>query len=111
MKHEMPSSVRAASATIAARSPFVTHIFVPLTTYSSPSRVARHDDVARVAPGVGLREREAAAQLAGREARQPSLLLLLGAVLARSRYAAIVCVFTIPESDIQPYASSSMTPM
>ncbi len=29
MKHEMPSSVRAASATMPARSPFVTHIFVP----------------------------------------------------------------------------------
>ena len=81
MKHEMPSSVRAASATIPARSPLVTHIFVPLITYSSPSRVARHDEVARVAPGVGLRQREAAAELARREARQPALLLLLGAVV------------------------------
>ncbi len=27
------------------------------------------------------------------------------------RCAAIVCVFTIPESAIQPYASSSTTPM
>ena len=36
----MPSSVRAASATMPARSPLVTHALVPLTTYSSPSRTA-----------------------------------------------------------------------
>jgi hypothetical protein len=41
MKQLMPSGVRAASATTPARTPFVTHIFVPSTTYSSPSGVAR----------------------------------------------------------------------
>ena len=37
-----PSGVRAASATTPARSPLVTHILVPATTYSSPSGVALH---------------------------------------------------------------------
>ena len=40
MNAEMPSSVRAASATMPARSPLVTHALVPLRTYSSPSRCA-----------------------------------------------------------------------
>ena len=40
MKHVMPSGVLAASATSSARSPLVTHIFVPLTMYSSPSGTA-----------------------------------------------------------------------
>ena len=64
-----------------ARSPFVTHIFVPSidVLVAVARRPAR--DVARVAAGVGLRQREAAAELAGREARQPALLLLFGAVV------------------------------
>ncbi len=40
MKAEIPSSVRAARATMPARSPLVTQALVPLTTYSSPSRRA-----------------------------------------------------------------------
>ena len=40
MKQVMPSGVLAARATMAARSPLVTHIFVPLMTYSSPSGAA-----------------------------------------------------------------------
>ena len=43
MKAEMPSSVRAARATMPARSPLVTQALVPLMTYSSPSRSARHE--------------------------------------------------------------------
>ena len=43
MKAEIPSSVRAARATSPERSPLVTQAFVPLTTYSSPSRVARQE--------------------------------------------------------------------
>ncbi len=39
-KVEMPSSVRAARATMPARSPLVTHAFTPSRTYSSPSRTA-----------------------------------------------------------------------
>ena len=81
MKQQMPASVRAASATIAARSPLVTHIFVPSITYSSPSRAARHARLRVSLPGVGLRQRQAAAQLAGRQARQPALLLRVGAVV------------------------------
>ena len=43
MKQHTPASVRAASATMSARSPLVTHIFVPSITYSSPSRTALHE--------------------------------------------------------------------
>ena len=111
MKHVMPSSVRAASATIPARSPLVTHIFVPVITYSSPSRRARQRDVAGVAPGVGLGQREAAAQLARREPRQPALPAARACRCRMIRLAAIVCVLTIPESDIHPAASSSITAM
>ena len=43
MKQHTPASVRAAERrTMPARSPLVTHIFVPSITYSSPSRTALH---------------------------------------------------------------------
>ena len=42
-----------------ARSPLVTHVLVPLITYSSPSRVGLARDVAGVAAGVGLGQRQA----------------------------------------------------
>ena len=81
MKHEMPSSVRAASATmpgaLAVRDPHLRAVDDVLVAVAR--RPAR--DVARVAAGVGLRQREAAAELAGREARQPALLLRFGAVV------------------------------
>ena len=104
MKQVMPSSVRAASATSPARSPLVTHIFVPLTTYSSPSRVARHDDVAGVAAGVGLREREARRAARRWPAAAASAASAPRCRGARSGARAIVCVLTMPDSDIQPYA-------
>ena len=80
MKHVMPSSVRAASATmpgaLAVRDPHLRsgdHVLVAVTY-----RAAR--DVASVAPGVGLGKRQAAPQLARRQPRQPTLLLLPRAV-------------------------------
>ena len=81
MKHEMPSSVRAASATmpgaLAVGHPHLRagdHVLLAVA-----HGAAR--DVARVAARVGLRQRQAAAELARREARQPALLLLVGAVV------------------------------
>ena len=111
MKHEMPSSVRAASATMPARSPLVTHIFVPVdhVLVAVAHRAAR--EVARVAPGVGFRERQAAAQLAASPAAAASVASAARCRGATIRCAAIVCVLTMPDSDIQPYASSSTTPM
>ena len=85
-----------------ARSPLVTHIFVPLITYSSPSRTARHADVAGVAAGVGLRQRQAAAQLARRHARAASAAFCSSVPCVHDQVAAIVCVLTMPDSDIQP---------
>ena len=81
MKHEMPSSVRAASATMPARSPFVTHIFVPVITYSSPSRTARHEMLRVSLPASDSDSDRQPRSSPGREARQPALLLLLGAVV------------------------------
>ena len=76
----MPSSARAASATMEARSPLVTQALLPLRTYSSPSRCGPARDVAGVAPGVGLGEGEGAPPFPRRHGGEPALLLLLGAV-------------------------------
>src|SRR6266540_162671 len=73
-------SVLHSSTTRPARSPFVTHIFVPVTTYSSLSRTARHwmDCTSDPAPGSDI---ESAARSARGHLRQPLLLLLVRPVL------------------------------
>ena len=81
MRHEMPSSVRTASATMPARSPFVTHIFVPVTTYSSPSSTARHARLRVSLPASASESDRQPRSSPRRHARQPALLLLLGAVV------------------------------
>ena len=63
-----------------ARSPLVTQALVPLITYSSPSPRRLAGDVAGIASGVGLRQRQRPAPVAGRHGGKPTLLLLLGAV-------------------------------
>ena len=80
MKQVMPSGVLAASATTPARSPLVTHIFVPSMMYSSPSGVALQRSACGVAAGVGLGQRERRPLLAGGHPRQQPLALLVGAV-------------------------------
>src|SRR3954447_19937078 len=101
MKQVMPSGVFAASATSPARSPFVTHIFVPLRMYSLPSGRPPHPtnrpplpspvghrlapDRLRVASCVGLGQGERSAHLTGRHLRQPARLLLGGAELLDQR--------------------------
>ena len=108
MKQVMPSGVLAASATSPARSPLVTHIFVPLRTYSSPSGVGLAPDRLGVAAGVGLGQAKAARS--SPVAIRGSHRAFCSSVPNRSMsVAAIVCVLSTPASDIHPYASSSMS--
>ena len=76
MKQVMPSSVRAARATMPARSPLVTHVFVPLITYSSPSRRARHEMLRVSLPASGSESDRQPRGAPSREAGQPPRLLL-----------------------------------
>ena len=101
MKAEMPSSARAASATIEARSPLVTQAFVPFRMYSSPSRSARQA-IARVSlPASGSESdsapRRSPAAMAGSKRRfcssVPCVMISV---------AAMVCVLTMPVRLIQP---------
>ena len=80
-KPRMPSSVFAHTTATSETPPFVIHIFAPFRTQSRPValRVGLHRR--RVAAGVGLGQAEAADELAGGHARQPALLLLVGAEL------------------------------
>ncbi len=110
MKHVMPSSVRAASATIPARSPLVTHIFVPLITYSSPSRVARHWTL-RVSLPASDSDSERQPRSSPVAMRGSHRSCCSGVPFRMITLAAIVWVFTIPDRDIHPAASSSTTAM
>src|SRR5262245_15937614 len=110
MRHEMPSSVRAASATTPARSPFVTHILVPVMTYSSPSRTARHA-MLRVSLPASDSDSDKQPRTSPVASRGSSRRFCSSVPLCTTRYVAIVCVLTMPDNDIQPYASSSTTPM
>jgi hypothetical protein len=55
-------------------------ILLPLTRYSSPSRRALGADALQVGAGAGLAHRDGGHQLAAGHARQPALLLGLGAI-------------------------------
>jgi len=109
MKHVMPSSVRAASATSPARWPFVTHVFVPVITYSSPSRAALHVSALVSVPASGS-ESESAPRISPAASRGNHWRRCSSVPLSFSRFAAITWVFRTPDNDIQPAASSSMTP-
>ena len=78
-KPRIPSSVCAHTTATPASVPLVIHILPPLSTQSSPSRLARVRIDAGVAAGVGLGQPEAAEHLAGGHPRQPLLPVLLGA--------------------------------
>ncbi len=106
---EIPSSVRAARATTPARSPFVTHVLVPLRMYSSPSRWARHDRLRVSLPASGSDSdrqprRSPVAMVGSQRCCCSSLPCVMISV------AAMVWVFTMPVRLIHPYDSSSMTP-
>ena len=98
---EIPSSVRAASATMLARSPLVTHAFVPLMTYSSPSRAARQDKLRVSLPASGSdsdrQPRRSPVAMVGSQRRCCSSLPCV-----MISVAAMVCVFTMPVRLIHP---------
>jgi hypothetical protein len=101
MKQVMPSGVRAASATIEARSPLVTHILVPSMTYSSPSGWALQRRAAVSLPASGsLRESaplRVPAAMSGR-----SLAFMSSVPWSLMRVAAIMWVLSTPVRLIQP---------
>ena len=106
MKQVTPSGVRAASATMPDRSPFVTHILVPSITYSSPSGVALQRSAFVSLPASGSDSdsapRTSPAAMGGSHRARWS------AVPCRAiSVAAIMWVFRMPVSDIHPAASSS----
>ena len=77
-------SVTASSMTMPARSPFVTHIFCPSMTHSSPSRRARVRIACTSEPACGSVIEYAARSVAGGHPREEPRALLLGAVASRS---------------------------
>jgi hypothetical protein len=106
MKQVMPSGVRAARATTPARSPFVTHIFVPLMTYSSPSGTALLRRACESLPESGS-DREKAPRISPVAMRGSHWAFCSSVPKRLTRFDTIVCVLSTPDRDIQPYASSS----
>ena len=101
MKAVMPSSARAASRTMEARSPLVTQALLPLRTYSSPSRRARHEMLRVSLPASGSESESAPRRspeaMAGSQRRFCSSVPCV-----RIMVAAMVWVFTMPVRLIQP---------
>ena len=108
MKQVMPSVVRAARATSPARTPFVTHVFVPVTTYSSPSRSARHFSALVSVPASGS-ESERQPRISPVASRGSSRAFCSSVPCIFSRFADMTWVLRMPVSDIHPAASSSIT--
>ena len=77
MKAVMPSSARAASSTMEARSPLVTQALLPLRTYSSPSRSARHEMFRVSLPASGSESERRPPSFSRGHGGEPALLLLL----------------------------------
>ncbi len=99
-------SVTASSITSPARRPFVTHIFCPVITKSSPSRTARVRIACTSEPACGSVIENAAAHVAARHLRQQ---LVASAPVSRSvliMNEAMKCVLITPDSEIQPRESS-----
>jgi hypothetical protein len=109
MKQVMPSSVRAASATSPARWPLVTQVLVPVITYSSPSRTARHVIALVSLPASGS-ESERHPRISPVASRGSHRVRCSSVPWSLRRLAAITCVLRTPDNDIHPAASSSITP-
>ena len=103
-----PSGTRASSATMPARSPLVTHIFVPLMTNSSPSRTARQRSAPASEPLSGSdsekQPRSLPVAIPGSDRSRCSSVPNRSISLAQMRW-----LLTIPASDIHPRESSSIT--
>ena len=110
MKHVMPSDVRAASVTKPARSPLVTHVLVPSSTYSSPSGVAlqRSDRVSLPASGSDRDRQPRNSPVAMRDSHRSFCAAVPWSAI---RVAVMEWVLRMPVRDIQPKAiSSTMRP-
>ena len=101
MKAVMPSSARAASATMEARSPLVTQALLPLRTYSSPSRWARQEMLRVSLPASGS-ERESAPRRSPDAMAGSQRCFCSSVPCVRIRVAAMVWVLTMPVRLIQP---------
>ena len=103
-----PSGTRASSATMPARSPLVTHIFVPLMTNSSPSRTARQRRAPASEPLSGSdsekQPRSLPVAIWGRDRSCWASVPKRSMSLAQMRW-----LLTMPASDIHPRESSSIT--
>jgi hypothetical protein len=101
-------SVLHSSTTRPARSPFVTHIFWPVTTYSSPSRIARHRMAwtSEPAPGSDI---DSAARRSPVAIRGSHRAFCSSVPCFVSRYTPMKWVLRTPDSDIQPRDSSLTT--
>ena len=101
MKADMPSSARAASATMDDSSPLVTQALLPLRMYSSPSRWALQEMLRVSLPASGS-ERDRAPRRSP-DAMDGSQRCFCSSVpWVRMRMAAMVCVLTMPVRLIQP---------
>ena len=87
----------------------MTHIFVPVIRYSSPSRTARHVIALVSLPASGS-ESDSAPRISPLASRGSQRLRCSSVPLAFSRFAAMTCVLSTPDNDIHPAASSSITP-
>ena len=102
---DAPGSVTASSITSPARRPFVTHIFCPLITNSSPSRTARVRIACTSEPACGSvienAERTSPRAICGSSSSfcsgVPNVLIM---------NEAMKCVLITPDSEIQPRESS-----
>ncbi len=83
---------------------------MPVITYSSPSRSARHAIALVSVPASGS-DNDRQPRISAVARRGNHRCFCSSVPSAFSRFAAITWVLTMPESDIHPAASSSMTPM
>ena len=97
----MPSSVRAASATMDDSSPLVTQALHPLRMYSSPSRWARHEMLRVSLPASGS-ESDRAPRFSPVAIIGSQRCFCSSVPCVMISVAAMVCVLTMPVRLIQP---------
>ena len=101
------SGVRTMSMTSEARTPLVTHIFVPFTTHSSPSRSARQRRAPVSLPASGS-DREKAARNDPSHMRGSNRCFCSSVPNLAIIVAPILWVLRIPARDMKPRDNSSI---
>lgn len=101
-----PSSLRTSTATRFDEPPFVSHIFWPFRTYSSPSLTAFEVMAETSEPRAGS-DIENAPRTSPRAIRGRKWSFCSCVPCCLSMYATMKCVLMMPETDIQPRAISS----